>query len=58
MTCGPWRPINLELFSSRISDLYFTTDVDESLDSAEFIAKADVEGTASEVNFVVSLAGE
>jgi beta-mannosidase len=58
MTCGPWRPINLEMFSSRISDLYFATDVDESLGSAEFIAKADVEGTASEVNFVVSLAGE
>ncbi|PMD61127.1 glycoside hydrolase family 2 protein [Hyaloscypha bicolor E] len=58
MTCGPWRPINLEMFSSRISDLYFITDVDESLDSAEFIAKADVEGTASEVNFVLSLAGE
>ena len=58
MTCGPWRPINLEIFSSRISDLYFTTDVDESLDSAEFVAKADVEGSASEVNFVISLAGD
>jgi beta-mannosidase len=58
MTCGPWRPINLEIFSSRISDLYFTTDVDESLDSAEFIAKADVEGTATEVSFVISLGSE
>jgi beta-mannosidase len=55
MTCGPWRPINLETFSSRISDLYFTTDVGESLDSAEFVAKADVEGIATEVNFVISL---
>jgi beta-mannosidase len=58
MTCGPWRPINLEVFSSRISDLYFTTDVDESLESAEFVAKADVEGAASEVNFVISLNGQ
>jgi beta-mannosidase len=58
MTCGPWRPINLEIFSSRISDLYFTTNVDESLDSAELVAKTDVEGTATEVNFVISLAGE
>ncbi|KAN0094204.1 glycoside hydrolase family 2 protein [Hyaloscypha variabilis] len=57
MTCGPWRPINLEIFSSRISDLYFTTDVNESLDSAQIVAKADVEGTASEVNFIISLAG-
>lgn len=55
MTCGPWRPINLETYSSRISDLYFTTDVSASLDSAEFVAKADVEGTATEVNFVIFL---
>ncbi|PMD14973.1 glycoside hydrolase family 2 protein [Hyaloscypha hepaticicola] len=55
MTCGPWRPINLETYSSRISDLYFTTDVSASLDSAEFVAKAYVEGTATEVNFVISL---
>ena len=58
MTCGPWRPINLEIFSSRISDLYFTNSVDESLKSAEFIAKADIEGTASEVKFNISLDGK
>jgi beta-mannosidase len=58
MTCGPWRPINLEIFESRISDLYFTTSVDKSLKSAEFIAKADVEGTASEVKFDISLEGK
>lgn len=58
MTCGPWRPISLEIFSSRISDLYFSADVHESLKSAEFVAKIDTEGVASEVNFVVSLAGK
>jgi beta-mannosidase len=58
MTCGPWRPINLEIFSSRIADLYFRADVDESLESAKFVAKADVEGTASEVDFSISLAGK
>ena len=58
MTCGPWRPINLEIFSSRISDLYFTSSVDESLKSAEFVAKADIEGTASELRFDISLDGK
>lgn len=58
MTCGPWRPINLEIFSSRISDLYFTSSVDESLKSAELVAKADVEGSASEITFSVSLDGK
>ncbi|KAF4621894.1 hypothetical protein G7Y89_g14451 [Cudoniella acicularis] len=58
MTCGPWRPINLEIFSSRISDLYFTTNVDKSLKSAEFVAKADIEGEGSDVKFDILLDGE
>lgn len=55
MTCGPWRPINLELYFSRISDLYFTTEVDKSLKSAEVVAKADVEGDGLEVKFEIFL---
>jgi beta-mannosidase len=58
MTCGPWRPINLEIFSSRISDLHFTTNVDKSLTSAEFVAKADIEGEAADVKFDISLDGK
>ena len=57
MTCGPWRPINLEVYSSCILDLYFTTKVDESLKSAEVVAKADVEGEALDVRFEISLDG-
>ena len=57
MTCGPWRPINLEVFFSRISDLYFTNSVNKSLKSAEVVAQADIEGTASEVKFELTLAG-
>ncbi|KAH8803169.1 glycoside hydrolase family 2 protein [Xylogone sp. PMI_703] len=58
MTCGPWRPINLEIYESRISDLYFTTNVDKSLKSAALVAKADVEGTATHVKFQVALDGK
>lgn len=57
LTCGPWRPISLEVYHSRIADLYFTTEVDKSLKSAEVIAKAEVEGggDGDEMLFEVSL---
>ncbi|RFU33526.1 hypothetical protein B7463_g2820, partial [Scytalidium lignicola] len=58
MTCGPWRPINLEIYSSRISDLYFTSNVDKSLKSAELVAKLDIEGNATDVKFQVTLDGK
>jgi beta-mannosidase len=57
MTCGPWKPIDLEIYQARISDLYFTTKVEESLRSAEVVAKADVEGSADGVTFEISLEG-
>lgn len=57
-SCGPWRPINLEIYSSRISDLYFTSTVEKSLKTAELVAKADVEGTATDVEFEILLDGE
>lgn len=57
MTCGPWRPISLELYDARISDLYFTTDVHESLQSAEIVAKAEIEGKCDYIIFEVSLDG-
>lgn len=46
------------MFSSRISDLYFSSKVDESLKHAELVAQADIEGAASEVQFTVSLDGK
>ncbi|EKD14762.1 uncharacterized protein L3040_007356 [Drepanopeziza brunnea f. sp. 'multigermtubi'] len=60
LTCGPWRPISLEIFSARISDLYFTSDVHKSLASAKLVARADVEGVeeaATEIRFDISLDG-
>lgn len=60
LTCGPWRPINLEVYHSRIADLYFTTEVGKSLKSAEVVAKAEVEGggDGDEVIFEISLEGK
>ncbi|WYZ44630.1 hypothetical protein EsH8_VII_001066 [Colletotrichum jinshuiense] len=58
LTCGPWRPINLEIYESRLSDLYFETTVDDSLKSAKVVAHATTEGEASKVRFDVSLDGK
>ncbi|KAK2027593.1 family 2 glycosyl hydrolase [Colletotrichum zoysiae] len=58
LTCGPWRPINLEIYESRITDLYFETVVDDSLKSAKVVAHATTEGNATKVRFDVSLDGK
>ncbi|KAI9102683.1 glycoside hydrolase family 2 protein [Phlyctochytrium arcticum] len=42
-TCGPWRPIRLEIYSVRLSDLYCDIDVDESLSSANVSVTATVD---------------
>lgn len=43
----------LECYRSRIGDLHFTTTVHPSLSSAEVVAKADIEGSASTVEFSI-----
>jgi beta-mannosidase len=58
MTCGPWRPINLELYSARISDLYFKVIVAKSLKQAHVVVKAEVEGDAEDMIFRIFLDGE
>ena len=57
MTCGPWRPINLEVYESRIADLYCDVSVDKSLKFADVVAHAEGEGKAEKVRFDVSLEG-
>ena len=48
----------MDLYTSRISDLYFLTEVDSSLESAEIVVNADVEGKASHVRFDITFDGE
>lgn len=57
MTCGPWRAVSLEVYTSRISDLFFSTHVSSLLDSAEIVAKADVDGKSSHVRFDILCRG-
>ena len=58
MSCGPWRPVSLEIFNSRIADLWARVDVDKSLKTAEITAHAPTEGRAGNVRFDVSLNGK
>lgn len=58
MTCGPWRPIRLEIYHCRIADLFFVTEVEGSLAAAEITARCEVEGSATEVRFEVSFEGK
>jgi beta-mannosidase len=55
LTCGPWRPVNLEVYQSRVVDLHANVEVEESLKSAKVVTHAAVEGTASHVRFNISL---
>lgn len=48
----------LEVFESRIDDLYFQVDVPESLKDVTVDAKAEVEGSASKVKFDLSYEGK
>lgn len=57
LTCGPWRPINLEIYDSRIVDLHFDQTIDDSYKSATLVVHAKTEGKASKIHFNVSLDG-
>jgi beta-mannosidase len=43
MTCGPWRPINLEFYSARISDVSVRSTISDDLGYAEIEVTANVE---------------
>jgi beta-mannosidase len=56
MTAGPWRPVRLEVYEGRVSDLWTEIEVDKSLKSASGTIFARVEGKAADsVIFSVKL---
>ncbi|KAK7743304.1 Beta-mannosidase B [Diatrype stigma] len=55
LTCGPWRPINLEVYESRITDIWADIDVHKTLEHATVTIHAPTEGTASKVRYDISL---
>ncbi|MBE3046050.1 glycoside hydrolase family 2 protein, partial [Candidatus Bathyarchaeota archaeon] len=57
MTCGPWRPISLEVYDSRVEDLWVDTEVDVAAKKATVVAHAKTEGAASKIRFDITLDG-
>ncbi|KAI5927234.1 beta-mannosidase [Camillea tinctor] len=58
LTCGPWRPVNLEIYESRITDLWCDVDIEKSLKTANVTVHATIEGEASKVRLDISLDGK
>ncbi|KAJ3119248.1 hypothetical protein HK098_005662 [Nowakowskiella sp. JEL0407] len=56
MTCGPWRDVRLEFYTSRISDVYVTSTLSEQNTNADLHIEASIEHatTDAEVKFVVT----
>ncbi|KAG5661330.1 hypothetical protein KAF25_005452 [Fusarium avenaceum] len=46
-TCGPWKPIYLEIFESRIDDLWVTQDVDDDLSAVVVTLRGKIENPGS-----------
>ncbi|KAK8034728.1 Beta-mannosidase B [Apiospora rasikravindrae] len=57
LTCGPWRPVHLEIYSSRLGDLWLDIDVEESLKIATVTAHTSIEGDAGRIRFDVQFDG-
>jgi beta-mannosidase len=58
MTCGPWKPVYLDLYNARISDLSFSTKLSDNLEVAEISVSANIEGTAGAVKIEITLEGQ
>jgi beta-mannosidase len=57
MTCGPWKPIYLELYHSRISDVTVQTTLDKDLQKAEVHVVLEVEGSAKQASITLQAPG-
>lgn len=53
MTCGPWKPICIETYTGRLSDLWVTYDLSKDLKSATVQASVQHEGHVCKVLFSV-----
>ncbi|KAM0443287.1 hypothetical protein ACHAQK_003650 [Fusarium lateritium] len=57
-TCGPWKPIYLELYQSRIRDLWVTQNVEDDLSSVAVTLKGKVENADGLDNVRVQLSDD
>ena len=55
MTCGPWRPVRLEVYEARVEDLRVDYNIEQCLERIRGCITANVEGSGSCVTFKASL---
>jgi beta-mannosidase len=55
-TCGPWKPIYIETFTSRVNDFLVTQQVAEDLKTAEIRISGSVEYVSGEVEVTIEVA--
>lgn len=58
MTCGPWKPIFLEIYESRIADLSIGTSLNSDRTEARIHVSLDFEGDAQSVEVVIERNGQ
>ena len=44
LTCGPWRPIYLEVFTARLADLWFEVELSDLFSNATITSHAEIVG--------------
>ncbi|USP79454.1 carbohydrate-binding module family 35 protein [Curvularia clavata] len=54
MTCGIWKPISLDTWTGRISDLVINYELSDDLKSGKITVSVDWEGSVSQVAFTVT----
>jgi beta-mannosidase len=54
LTCGPWRPIRLEIYEARVAEIDIKTTVNDDLDAAEVIIDLVIEGSAADATLSLS----
>jgi hypothetical protein len=55
MTAGPWRPVHLEIYDSRVADLWSQIEVSKDLRTASGKLYARIDGPSNKVAFTVKL---
>jgi beta-mannosidase len=57
MTCGPWKPLRLEIYNSKIVDVHARALLEDNLEIADIEVTASIDGDANFVNFDLYLEG-
>jgi hypothetical protein len=57
MTCGPWKPIRLEIYNCKIVDVHARAVLEDNLEIADIEVTASIDGDANFVNFDLYLEG-